>query len=52
MFAPFSLKFYLNYRVSIEIHGLSSTAAIFKDFQGLEFIFTYTFTDFQGACEL
>ena len=36
MFAPFSLEFYLNYEVSIEIQGLT---AIFKDFQGLEFIF-------------
>ena len=31
-FAPFSLEFYLNYRVSIEIQGLSSTDC---DFQGL-----------------
>ena len=45
MFAPFSLEFYINYKVSIEIQGLS---AIFKDFQGLEFV---TFKDFQGACE-
>ena len=31
-FAPFSLEFYLNYRVSIEIQGLSSTDC---NFQGL-----------------
>ena len=39
MFAPFPLEFYLNYKVSTEIQGLSSTDAIFKDFQGLEFLF-------------
>ena len=32
MFAPFSLKFYLNFTVSIEIQGLSS---IDCNFQGL-----------------
>ena len=32
VFAPFSLEFYLNYRVSIEIQGLSSTDC---NFQGL-----------------
>ena len=45
MFTPFSLEFYINYKVSIEIQGLS---AVFNDFQGLEFL---TFKDFQGACE-
>ena len=29
MFAPFPLDFYLNYKVSTEIQGLSSTDAIF-----------------------
>ena len=32
VFAPFSLEFYLNYRVNIEIQGLSSTDC---NFQGL-----------------
>ena len=32
VFAPFSLKYYLNYKVSIEIQGLSSTDC---NFQGL-----------------
>ena len=32
MFAPLSLEFYLNYKVSIEIQGLSSTDC---NFQGL-----------------
>ena len=45
MFTPFSLEFYINYKVSIEIQGLS---AVFNDFQGLEFL---TFKDFQGVCE-
>ena len=33
MFAPFPLEFYLNYKVSTEIQGLSSTDRNFKDFQ-------------------
>ena len=41
MFAPFPLQFSLNYKVSIEIQGLSSTGC---NFHGL-------FKDFQGACE-
>ena len=32
MFDPFSLEFYLNYKVSIEIQGLASTDC---NFQGL-----------------
>ena len=32
MFAPFPLEFYLNYKVSTEIQGLSSTDC---NFQGL-----------------
>ena len=32
MFAPFPLEFYLNYKVSTEIQGLSSTD---RNFQGL-----------------
>ena len=47
MFAPFSLKFYLNYKVSIEIQGLSSTDC---NFQGLSrpWIFILKFKDIQG----
>ena len=50
VFAPFSLEFYLNYKVSIEIQGLSSTEC---NFQGLSrpWIFILKFKDFQGACE-
>ena len=41
VFAPFSLEFYLNYKLSIEIQGLSSTDCNFYvKIQGLE-----------GACE-
>ena len=32
MFAPFALEFYLNYKVSTKIQGLSSTD---RNFQGL-----------------
>ena len=47
MFAPFSLEFYLNYSVNIEISGLSSTDCNFQgiSIQGLEFILK--FKDFQ-----
>ena len=53
MFAPFSLEFYLNSKVSIEIQGLSSTDC---NFQGHSrpriFILKFkTFKDFKGACE-
>ena len=46
MFAPFSLKFYLNFTVSIEIQGLFSTDC---NFQGLSrpWIFILKFKDFQ-----
>ena len=32
MFSPFSLEFYINYKVSIEIQGLSSTDCNFQGF--------------------
>ena len=50
VFAFFSLEFYLNYKVSIEIQGLSSTDC---NFQGLSrpWIFILKFKDFQGAYE-
>ena len=49
-FAPFSLEFYLNYRVSIEILGLSSTNC---NFQGLSrpWIYILKFKDFKGVCK-
>ena len=49
MFAPFSLEFYLNYKVTIEIQGLFSSDC---NFQGLSRprIFILKFKDFQGAC--
>ena len=50
VFAPFSLEFYLNYKVSIEIQELSRTNC---NFQGLlrPWIFNLKFKDFQGACK-
>ena len=41
MFAPFSLEFYLNYKVylALEFKDFPAPTAIFKDFQGLEFLF-------------
>ena len=50
MFAPFSLEIYLNYKVSIEIQGLSNTDC---NFQGLSrpWIFIFKFKNFQAACE-
>ena len=49
-FAPIPLEFYLNYIVSIEIQGLSSTNC---NFRGLSrpSIFILKFKDFQGVCE-
>ena len=46
VFAPSSLEFYLNYKVSIEIQGLSSTDC---NFQGLSrtWIYILKFKDFQ-----
>ena len=48
--AAFSLEFYLNYKVSIEIQALSSTNC---NFQGLKRPYTsiLKFKDFQGACK-
>ena len=53
VFAPFFLEFHLNYKVSIEIQGLSTFDC---NFQGLSrpWIFMLKFKDFrdfQGACE-
>ena len=52
VFAPFFLEFHLNYKVSIEIQGLST---IDCNFQGLSrpwiFVKFKDFQDFQGVCE-
>ena len=53
VFAPFFLEFHLNYKVSIEIQGLSTFDC---NFQGLSrpwlFMLKFKdFQDFQGVCE-
>ena len=48
MFAPFPWEFYLNYKVSTEIQGLSSTD---RNLQGLSKQNSRIFKDFQGVCE-
>jgi len=41
VFAPFSLEFYLTYKVylALKFKDFPAPTAIFKDFQGLEFLF-------------
>ena len=44
MLASFHSEFYLNYTVSIECKDFPALSAIFKDFQGLKFLFQHSRT--------